>query len=301
MRFKGLRVSTALSTVLLLAGCGGGGGAADTGVTVVAAPVAAASPTPAATPTPDPTPAPTATTADADADAEAMAKRVSTTKLPKLDLSDMRLWNWGGKWHASEWGNWDPLPWRFDHVAQVANGDTYFRLDATGMPQLQGMDGAPRFNNGLWEADITLPKLRDGLVVAPLWLYDPASKDEIDFEYAGRNGLDLTLHAQVDGQMRKSSVRLYAGRDMSGERHRFAIRVDQTAGVIDMYIDGKRVHRFNRKDGLFVSGPLRPFIEMWAANPERSDYVGWVGRWNGLAQGETLTMTAHGYVYSAGL
>lgn len=221
--------------------------------------------------------------------------------LPRLNFSDMALWNWNGKWHASEWGNWQgPIPWKYDHIVQAANGDTYFKLDNAGAPELQAMNGTASLTQGLWEADVTLPALKEGLVVAPLWLYDSESRDEIDFEYAGRRGLDVSMHVNVNGSMQRNTVRLFAGRDMSGQRHRFGIKMDQKKGFVEMYLDGERVHRWDRSTAkAFVSRPLKPWIEMWAANPNDAGYVSWVGKWTGLAPNQTLTMTVHGYGYNA--
>ncbi len=259
----------------------------NTPVTVVTGatanpPAPTPTPTPKATPTPAPVPVPV------------------VAALPPLDLSDMRLWNWSGKWHASEWGNgMSPLPWKYDHVSQPAGKDTAFTLDAAGAPELQAMGGTPVYTHGLWETEVTLPKLKDGLVVAPLWLWDSNSSDEIDFEFVGRKGLDVTLHAPLNGQMQQNTVRLFAGRDMSGERHRFGIKADAAAGWVEMYLDGQRVQRWDRGSmAFFISHPLKPMISMWAADPNNAGFVSWTGKWPGLATGETLTMTVHGYKYT---
>lgn len=294
MRITKSRVSPAvLSAALLLAGCGGGQ-AGSPEVNVVPGALAAA-PAPAAAPE-------SATAPEAvETDARRLVRRAATSLAP-LDLSDMRLWNWAGKWHASEWGNWmGPLPYKYDHVTRLPNGDVAMTLDAAGSPQLQGLEGTPRHASGMWEAEVTLPKLRDGVIVAPLWVYEPDSQDEIDFEYAGRKGLDVTMHSKsADGHMQHMSVRLFPGRDMSGERHRFGIKVDQAGGYAEMYFDGIRVHRWDRSTSkAFVSRPLRPFIEMWAANPNNWDFVSWVGRWTGIAEKEKMVMTVHGYGQSA--
>lgn len=291
--------SVALSVAFLLAGCGGGGQGTEPAVTVVPGAPASA----VAAPAPAPTSAP-ASTATAGTDAEAEAARRASAPLPRLDLSDMGLWHWNGKWHASEWGNnFSQIPYKYDHIVQRMNGDTVFTLDAAGAPELQALNGTPSQLSGLWEADVTLPKLKDGLVVAPLWLYDQASRDEIDFEYAGRRGLDVTMHVNVNGQMHRDSVRLFAGSDMSGQRHRFGIRVDQKAGTIEMYFDGRLVHRWRRSDmgAVFVSRPVKPWISMWAANPNDGGFNYWLGQWQGLAPNEKLTMTVHGYNYTGGL
>lgn len=280
-----------VAILLTLAGCGGS--ESDEASTGASAPIAVV-PGPAAAPA-----APA--TASGPVPAPALQPASVASTLPPLDLSDMRLWNWSGKWHASQWANdMSPIAWRFDRVTRTASGDVLFRLDSGGAPELQAVDGTTAEASGFWEAEVTLPQLRDGLVVAPLWLYDKNSRDEIDFEFAGRKGLDVTMHVNVGGQMRTTSTRLFAGRDMSGERHRFGIRVDQAAGTIDMFLDGARVHRWERSvTPNFVSRPLKPFISMWAANPTNGGFVSWVGAWAGLAPGEALTMTVHGYGFSA--
>ncbi len=221
------------------------------------------------------------------------------TPLPPLDLGGMALWNWSAKWHASQWANPNsPIPWRYDHVHQGANGAVVFTLDAGGAPQLQAVNATPAYRRGTWEADVTLPDLRDGLIVAPLWLYDPDSKDEIDFEYAGRGGLDVSMHVYVNGVHKQDTVRLFAGQNASGQRKRFTIALDEDAGTADMFVDGRRVHRWDRaKLPFFVTKALKPRIEMWAANPGDGGFVSWVGRWAGLQPAAVLTMTAHGYRY----
>lgn len=279
-----------LAVLLTLPACGGGG--SDEPSTGASAPIAVV---------PGPSGGSTGPAAPASGPVPARPLQPASisSPLPPLDLSDMRLWNWSGKWHASQWSNaMSPIAWKFDRVTRTASGDVLFRLDSDGAPELQAVDGQTAEASGFWEADVTLPQLKDGLVVAPLWLYDKNSRDEIDFEYAGRKGLDVTMHANIGGQMRTTSTRLFAGRDMSGERHRFGIRVDQAAGTIEMFFDGARVHRWERSvTPDFVSRPLKPFISMWAASPTNGGFVSWVGAWAGLAPGEALTMTVHGYGY----
>ncbi len=227
----------------------------------------------------------------------AVSRSPTQRVLQPLDLRSMWLWNWGGLWIGSEWSNADsPIPWKFDRIKQVAGGDTLFTLDAAGAPEIQGGGAMAAKSDGLWETEVTLPQLRDGLVVAPLWIYDPASRDEIDFEYAGKRGLDVTLHAYVGAVHKSSTVRLFAGVDMSEQRKRFGIKVDQVAGYAEMYVDGKLAHRWNRSTlGFFVSHPMKPWIQMMAMNPTNTGYVQWAGKWTPLATGQTLTMRVHGY------
>lgn len=254
---------------------------------------------PAPAPTPMPTPKPTAATVTTSATTLAPVP-VALTPLPPLDLSGMWLWNWNGKWMASEWGNGNSqIPWRYNHVVRQSSGDVKFRLDSAGAPQLQALNGTPAYSRGLWEAEATLPQLREGMVVAPLWLYDPASKDEIDFEFVGRRGLDVTIHAYPGGVHKQNTVRLFAGIDMSGKRLRFGIRLDEAAGTSAMLIDGKVVHSWSKAQlGFFVTKPVKPLIEVWAADPTLAWLTAWTGTWAPLATGDSRTMTVHGYGFS---
>lgn len=251
-------------------------------------------------PAPKPTPKPkktakvTATTFTTTSTAPVVAP------LAPLDLSDMKLWNWNGKWHASEWDHASStIPWRYNRVTGQANGDVKLRLDSTGAPQLQAVNGTPAYSNGLWEVEATLPQLREGMVVAPLWLYNSANKDEIDFEFVGRRGLDVTLHAYPGGVHKQKTVRLFAGTDLSGKRMRFGIRRDDAAGKIAMLVDGKVVHTFNKAYlGWFVTKPVKPFSELWAADPSKTWLTQWTGVWKPLASGDHRTMIVHGYGYT---
>lgn len=220
--------------------------------------------------------------------------------LPPLDLSGMRVFNYKAPWNASEWANsGSKIPWRFNHVRQDGQIVT-LRLDAQGAPQLQAVQGTKAELDGLWETDVTMPELREGVVVAPLWLYDQSTKDEIDFEFVGRRGLDVSMHAWPGGNHLYKTVRLFAGTDFSGRRLCLGIRSDATSGKVEMLLDGKVVYTWNKSDlGFFVSHPMRPFIEMWAADPSNSGLVGWTGEFTGFKPDESMLMTVHGYRYSS--
>ena len=192
-----------------------------------------------------------------------------------------------------------PIPWKSDHIRQRSDQSVDFILDFGGAPQLQAVKGTSAHTDGLWETEVTLPQLRDGVVVAPLWLYDPDSRDEIDFEFAGRKGLDVSIHAYPNGTHRKKTVRLFEGQDLSGRTLRFGILVDTIAGEAEMIVDDQVVYVFRKAElGWFVSKPLKPWIEMWAADPENAGFAAWVGEWQGIADGEEMRMRVHGYGFS---
>ncbi len=219
--------------------------------------------------------------------------------LPPLDLSDMHLYDYQAHWHASEWANsGSKIPWHFDHV-RASDVTVVFLLDAKGAPQLQAVQGTKAALDGYWEVDVTLPEMREGVVVAPLWLYNRDTKDEVDFEFVGRRGLDVSMHAWPGGNHLTKTIRLFAGTDFSGRRMCLGIKSDATAGKVDMLIDGEVVYTWDKsKFDFFVSHPMRPFIEMWAADPSNSGLVGWTGKFTGFDPGEKMVMNVHGYRYS---
>ena len=216
--------------------------------------------------------------------------------LAPLDLGDMRLWNWQGTWHASHWDHaFSDVPWRFGNVQRSPNGDVRFHLDRTGAPELQGMNQPPQ-TKGLWQTDVTLPDLASGLVVAPLWVYNQKTKDEIDFEFAGKEGLQVTIHSFDDGQHKQAHVTVPGSADWSGRRVRFAIRVDLDAGWINMLVNGQVVHTFTRDENpeAFPSSGLKPFISMWPAKSGLAWAESWVGAWDGMP----ASMIVHGFRFS---
>jgi len=213
----------------------------------------------------------------------------------------MRLWNYAGKWHASEWASaLSFTPWKFNRVTKLSSGDVRFVLDSAAAPELKAGTGIQSAMSGLWETEVTLPTMRDGLVVAPLWLYNNSTKDEVDFEFAGRKGLDVTVHKYVNGLHLSKTVRLFPGVDMSGQRKRFGIGVSQSEGKIRMFVDSKLVHTFDKKElGFFPTSQFRPLISMWPARSDWGNFVQWVGRWTPLKNGQQIVLLAHGYGYKA--
>ena len=223
-----------------------------------------------------------------------------TGDLPPLDVSDMRPWNYDAAWHASHWdNNFSRIPWRSDRVSFAPNGDVVMRLDRSGAPQLKSERRIAMADRGTWEVEVTLPELREGLVVAPLWLYNEERREEIDFEFAGTKSLDLSVHAYPEGEHRQTTVSVFEGMDFSNCTVRFKIIADIPAGWAKMYVDDRLVHRFEKDDlGYFLTGKTRPIIEMWAARDDHDGFVQWLGKWRDLPAGKDLTMRVHGYRYS---
>ncbi|WP_035655979.1 family 16 glycosylhydrolase, partial [Bradyrhizobium sp. STM 3809] len=179
--------------------------------------------------------------------------------LPALDISDMNKFDYKARWHASEWANaGSTIAWKYDHV-QPSGTQVVLRLDAEGAPQLQAVDGTVPQDDGLWESDVTLPELREGVIVAPLWVYDRDTKDEVDFEFAGRRGLDVSMHAWPGGKHHTTTVRLFAGTDFSHKRMCFGIRAKRASGQVEMLVNGVVVYTWDRsKMDFYISHPMRP-------------------------------------------
>ena len=220
---------------------------------------------------------------------------VALDPLPPLDLSDMALWNWSGQWHASHWDHeFSDIPWRYDHVFQTS-GDTVFRLDGDGAPELKAEAAAP-VRAGVWEVDVTLPEMQSGLVAAPIWLFNQANGDEIDIEMAGENGMQVTLHAYHTGSHRKATFTVPDTQALYGQRVRMGIEVDLDAGYVEFTVDGALVHTFYRSQhpDAFPTTALKPIISMWTAKRGLGWAESWLGSWNGTP----ASMTVHGYRYS---
>ena len=216
-----------MAASVTVSGCGADGSKPAPQVSL-AQPVAVA-PAPAPTPTPTPSPTPTATTAPDNVTTAGVKQG-----LPPLDLSEMRLWNYAAKWHASQWNNdFGAHPWRFDHVRPRKNGNVDFVLDSIAAPELIGQQSNGFYDSGLWEADVTIPELREGMVVAPLWLYNNNTREEFDFEFAGTRGLDVTIHAYPGGQHKTFTKRVSTGEGWAGRRARFGRRRRAPRGVDD--------------------------------------------------------------------
>lgn len=281
---------------LALQGCGGGEApaASHNALALVGATTSSSTPTPAPAAMPAPTPTPTFTPSNSGTAVK------QTVALPPLDLSDMRLWHYSGDWHASQWNNsFGAFEWKYDHVVKQVDGSVDFVMDMFGAPELQGQTGQGYYDTGTWEVDVTLPEMRDGVVVAPLWLWNHNTKEEIDIEFVGRNGLDITIHAYPSGKNQKSTQRFFSGEDWSGRRVVFAISIDVAAGWAEIFVDGRMLRRLKRDElGYFVTKKFKPVMSMWAAAPGHAGLASWLGQWQGIAPGDKLVMKVHGYRYT---
>ena len=214
--------------------------------------------------------------------------------LPDFSHVALRLWDWDAPMAPSQWsepklGGYD---WRADH-AVIRDGELVLSVSERASGQVQTQAAASGATEALWEVDVTLPSMRDGLIAAPLWTFNAKTFDEIDFEVVGRNGLQLTLWTAVDGKHTAVWSDTVIRGDLSGRRFRLAIAYEAGRRV-RFFVDGAVVADVTPKDTPlgFPSTVQKPYFDLWVANGLDP---GWAGKWRPLSRGESLRMRVHGY------
>ncbi|XUU60688.1 hypothetical protein ACRAQ6_00010 [Erythrobacter sp. HA6-11] len=214
-------------------------------------------------------------------------------RLPRIYLSDMQPWNWNGMWHASEWANGDStIPWKYGRVRQAFGGDTHFVLNASGAPELKAQKGHPEWTQGMYQVEVTVPDMRPGLIATPIMLYNDRTEESIAIQIIGKRHLQITIQGAPEGLRKAEEFRLPG--DYSGRRMRIALRRHAELGLIDVFIDGEKVHGFNEESPAFPRSAMRPIISMHAAD-KHGWAKQWAGSWQPLSSGERVRMTVHGY------
>lgn len=213
--------------------------------------------------------------------------------LPNFAGVALRLWDWSAPFAPSQWsepklGGYD---WRADH-ALIRDGELMLSVSEKASGQVQS-NAAAAASSALWEVDVTIPPMRNGLIAAPLWTFNADTFDEIDFEVVGRKGLQLTVWSAVDGRHTAVWSRQVIDGDLSG--HRYRLGIGYVAGErIVFLVNGRQVAEVRPEDAPrgFPSTPQKPYFDLWVANGLDP---GWAGRWSPLRPGERLTMRLHGY------
>ncbi|WP_374389136.1 hypothetical protein [Brevundimonas sp.] len=207
---------------------------------------------------------------------------------PLPDFSGVRLvpGDWRAPWTPSDWTEPKLSGYRWSpQEATVVGGALELRLRDGRTAQVQAGDRAFS-RDALFEVDATLPRMRPGLIVAPLWLYSRTTRDEADFEVVGTRGLTVTVYARG----RSVWSRLLIPGDLSGARLRLGLRY-QAGRRLSFLVDGRERAALSADDAeAFPRAPLKPLMELW---PTRA--VEWAGAWRAPSPGEALTLTIHGY------
>lgn len=213
--------------------------------------------------------------------------------LPDFSGVTLRLWDWTAPLAPSQWG--EPklggYDWRADH-AVIRGGALVLSVSERASGQVQA-SAAGAATRGVWEVDVTLPEMRDGLIAAPLWTFNARTFDEIDFEIVGRKGLQLTLWSAVDGRHTAVWSETVIKGDLSGRRLRLAIAYD-AGRMIRFYVDGAVVAEVTPEDAPlgFPASPQKAYLDLWVANGLDP---AWAGRWRPLEKGRRLDMIVHGF------
>lgn len=199
----------------------------------------------------------------------------------------LKLWDYNAAWTPSEWT--EPklnlgYPWAGAN-AVLEGTDLKIRVTEKNSGQVQ-QNSKAQSSKARWEVDVTLAAQVPGLIQAPLWTYNPDTRDELDFEWVGSKGLQLNVYARGVSVWSKL---------IPGDYSRHHIAVEYEAGKSVIFIaDGVELDRVTpamTKGGAFPSSPMRAYIEAWPSGAE-----GWAGKWQGAGAG--LTMTVHGFKQS---
>jgi hypothetical protein len=220
------------------------------------------------------------------------------------DNQQQSLRNWNGVvLQANKWKNpFIPSDWRERKLgdywwkasnARIVNNELQLTVSEKASAQVQS-GSSTLSSHARWDVDVTLPKMRPGLIAAPLWTFHNDNKDEIDFEVVGVKGLVVTVWTKVNGAHTAVwSQKLLEG-DLSGKRLQLAI--DYEAGnKITFFVDGKQAAAVTPNDvkgGHFPAGPQKAFLDLWVAQGVSE---AWAGKWTPLAKDEKLTMIIHRY------
>lgn len=196
---------------------------------------------------------------------------------------------WGNTWTRSTWDETKLSGYSWSEKnARIVGPDLLISVTERNSGQVQA-DYRAVFTKARWEVDVTLAPNAPGLIQAPLWTYNNETRDELDFEWVGKKGLQLNVYAKGVSVWSKL---LFPG-DNSGKRHHIALEYDAGKSVI-FIMDGvelARVTPADTKGNAFPQSAMKAYIEAWPTMSE-----GWGGKWLGAGSG--LTMTVHGYKQS---
>ncbi len=199
---------------------------------------------------------------------------------------------------------WD---YAFENLIPQADGSMIARITGTTMAGLKWeQEVNAKRTEANYKVEATLPDIRPGTIVAPLWLFSEGADEpgddahEWDFEFL-HDRLELNLHNGNGGFLLDA-----VHRDFSG--HRVLLEIDRRTDIVTMRLtdltDGFTFQRSFTPDSLaamaqtrdaprdlrFPAAPMFPMMEFWVSNAED-----WAGPAELLAPGEVRDMILHGY------
>lgn len=217
-----------------------------------------------------------------------------------------------GNWYVSDWaaGQSTITDWSTDNVRYAADGAVELILDRAAAARAEPYDGGEIQSNvtastGTWNWTVQAPEMVDGAVFGMFvyradWRTQPWL--EFDFEFVGGDTTTVELAAHMgtpDGKrvsnIQKTVVDL--GFDASLASHHYEIVVTGQEAIFR--VDGLVVGSFDRSDipgGVWNTGPLRGYADLWAADPR---YDHWTGAW--VDPGVPLVARVEGAALQAGV
>lgn len=209
----------------------------------------------------------------------------------------------GRDWMVSDWpaGQTQIMDWSPDMVRLGPDG-VHLILDrnpahdpaATGAegprPFLGGeIQSRARAETGIWRWRAKAPEMVDGAVFG-MFLYradhddDPWREYDLEFVGSGTTQVEINIHFEDEtGQhvsladTKGGPVIVDLGFDAAQGFHDYEIEVQRDRAIFR--IDGRVVGDFGPADmprGIWSNGPLKSFVDVWAASPAQAD---WTGHW----------------------
>lgn len=216
--------------------------------------------------------------------------------LPDWSKVKLQLWQYNNPFVPSQWNEpkLGSYGWKGENV-KIVNGELQLTVSEKASAQVIA-GGKSDSASARWEVDVTLPKMRPGLIAAPLWTFNDKAHEEIDFEIVGTRGLQLTVWASVNNQHKAVWVKWIKLGDLSGQRYRLGIEYEAGKRV-GFFIDGEEaaaVTPAETEGGAFPSNPIKPYFDLWVGAGGVMD-PRWAGKWEPMAPTDKLVMTIHGY------
>lgn len=202
----------------------------------------------------------------------------------------------GRDWMVSDWPagqtkimDWSPRMVRKgeEGIHLILDRNPAAETDETARDWLGGeIQSKAKAETGIWRWRVKAPEMVDGAVFG-LFLYradheaDPWREYDIEFVGAGTTELEINIHFE-DAQGKHVSLadgplKVDLGFDAAQDFHDYEIEVQPDRAIFR--IDGKVVADLGPDDiegGVWSTGPLRSFVDIWAASPGQA---GWTGKW----------------------
>ncbi len=197
-------------------------------------------------------------------------------------------------WVISDWpaGQSKITRWSAKNVVRTGDGGVKLILDKgsdAGIYRGSEIQSSAVADQGEWVFRARAPEMVSGAVFGMFlyqadWKKDPWREYDIEFVGGDTTRVQLNVHFQDESgrrvsldQARGGPVTVDLGFDAAAGMHDYAIKV--SPGSVAFRVDGKVLGQFGPEDmprNVWSDGPLRGFVDLWAAAPGQAD---WTGPW----------------------